>query len=256
MAASACWRAPLWYSTLHLRSLLWSALVGWKVRRDVTMNWPPSSACVCTSSSPGWFHVRTGGWGGQEWRTEQDAVCAPVASSSPTDKLMGSGLPATVPTIVGEVVTSRPFLKQRSEAAWLNTCFRDSIRCSHFGPTKADPGKKKKMKQRKEVFEITNVALECHFLYFQHFLFWSGGLCDPDLICDALVRLILVFQFADLIVPDCSFLQWHIHVGEVFGEFVLLIQKRGTVTRRASLWRELYFKSSLQISVVQRRKCK
>lgn len=98
---SALWCCPPWYCTLHCRLVLWSALVGWKVRSDVTLNWPPSSVCVFSSFSPGWFHLKTGGAVGQEWSTEQDAACAPVTSSF-TDKRMGSGAPATRTMFMGE----------------------------------------------------------------------------------------------------------------------------------------------------------
>lgn len=150
---AACRCSPPWYFTLHLRVLLWSALVGWKVRFDVTINWPPSSVCVCASFFPGWFHWRTGGEVGQEWSTEQDAVCAPVAPSSFMDKWMESGSPATVTTFTAENLRAdhldiNYFL---SEATWLNTCFRYNIKCNHIWSTKADPAgnqnKKKKGKR-------------------------------------------------------------------------------------------------------------
>lgn len=131
-----------------------------------------------------------------------------------------------------------------------------------------------KIKQRREVVLNTNTVVRkkigtnqsaISLIYFQYFLLCSRGnnaatcLCDPDLFLWCLHPI----YFCQLcshtyILPDCPsfFLSLITHSRRWGSEFVLLIQKRGTFTRRASLWWELYFKSSLQVSVVQIRKCK
>lgn len=133
--SNVLWCCPPLYVTVHCKGLLWSALVGWKVRVDVAFHWPSSSCCDWKLAFPEWLQVKTGREVGQEWDTEQDAVWPSITSL--TDKLMGFSSSVTTGKITIAKITHKLRYRVTSKVVHLNL-----LGC--FGSTFVDKKKKKK----------------------------------------------------------------------------------------------------------------